>query len=358
MCLFPTLIENPKYKANKKNGWNPPPVKDQRVKYVPIGCNTCIECKKKKQRDWQVRLSEEIKAKPNGKFLTLTFTDQAIEELTLYINDGIHLDTKTGECIQVKEPLQTPLTGYDLDNAIATLAVRRFKERWRKKYGKSLRHWYITELGHEGTENIHLHGIVWCDHELADVEKYWQYGWVWKGKISAIKRGGFTRQTLVNYVNERTVGYITKYVSKQDQKHKGYKPIVLTSPGIGAAYVKQNDWHKLKYNDKKTIETYRTKTGYTIALPIYYRNKRYSEQEREQLWLQRLDKQERWVLGERIDITKSEEPYFAALPWARRTNQQLGYDNPTLRTQEQDQYEREHRKLKQLQRLERLRRAV
>ena len=31
MCLYPTLIKNPKYKPNKKNGGQVPPVLDKRV---------------------------------------------------------------------------------------------------------------------------------------------------------------------------------------------------------------------------------------------------------------------------------------------------------------------------------------
>ena len=61
MCLYPRLITNPKYKANKKNGGNIPPVLDDRVKMVPIGCNKCIECKRQKANNWRVRLSEEIR---------------------------------------------------------------------------------------------------------------------------------------------------------------------------------------------------------------------------------------------------------------------------------------------------------
>ena len=34
-------------------------------------------------------------------------------------------------------------------------------ERVRKQTGKSIKHWFITELGHVKTERLHLHGIVW-----------------------------------------------------------------------------------------------------------------------------------------------------------------------------------------------------
>ena len=42
-----------------------------------------------------------------------------------------------------------------------TKAIRLCLERIRKHTGKSVKHWFITELGHNGTERIHLHGIVW-----------------------------------------------------------------------------------------------------------------------------------------------------------------------------------------------------
>ena len=47
MCLYPRLIKNPKYKANKKNGRIIPVISDKRVLAVPIGCGKCIECKKR-----------------------------------------------------------------------------------------------------------------------------------------------------------------------------------------------------------------------------------------------------------------------------------------------------------------------
>ena len=156
------------------------------------------------------------------------------------------------------------------------MGVRLFLERWRKEYGKSLRHWFITELGHQGTEHIHLHGIIWTDESLDQVEKIWKYGWVWKGKN--------VRGRIVNYVSGRTASYITKYVTKMDKIHKTYKPKILCSAGIGKGYVNSMQFKNNKYNNNKTNEAYRTSTGHEIALPIYFRNKRYSEHEREQLW--------------------------------------------------------------------------
>lgn len=294
MCLYPKLIYNKKYTSNKKNGGNIPPINDERVKYVPVGCGKCMECIKQKAREWQARLLEDIKTNTNGLFITLTFSNESILELNNEIKD---------------------LTGYNLDNQIATLATRRFLERWRKKYKKSLRHWLITELGHENTEHLHLHGIVWTQ-EKKEIEKMWKYGYVWTGTEDG-----------TNYVNEKTVNYITKYVTKIDEKHPNYKPKILTSPGIGSNYTNTENAKNNQYKETDTREYYRTRTGHKIALPIYWRNKIYNDEERENLWLQKLDKQIRWVNGEKIHINdnEGEKTYYRILEWHRAKNKRLGY---------------------------------
>lgn len=309
MCLYPRLIKNRKYTANKKNGGVIPPILDKRTELVPVGCGNCMECRKQKSREWMVRINEEIRINKTGKFVTLTFSEDNLCKLQNEI---------TAE-------------GYELDNAIATLAVRRFLERWRKKFKTSLRHWLITELGHNGTERVHLHGIIWTTETMDTIEKLWHYGWIWKGYGH------------VNYVNERTINYITKYITKTDVKHKTYKSKILCSKGIGANYINRLDSTKNIYNGNKTNETYRTPQGHKLALPIYYRNKIYTEEQREKLWLQKLDKNERWVMGEKVQADNDKE-YWGLLKHYRNLNKQLGYGTDE-KDWNREQYERERRKL-------------
>lgn len=322
MCLYPQLIRNKKYTINKKNQGNIPIMKDKRVMWVPVGCGRCIECMKGKARNWQTRLLEDIKDNRNGKFITLTFSNEAILQLT----NEIHAEDTQSKILE----------GYELDNAIATLAMRKFLERWRKKYHKSLRHWMVTELGHNGTENIHLHGIVFTNESLNTVEEKWKYGHVWKGKLENGK--------IINYVNEATVNYITKYVNKVDVDHKYYRPKVLTSPGIGSNYIKSYNFKSHTYNNRETIETYRTRSGQKIAMPIYWRNKAFTDNEREQLWLFKLDKQQRWVCGECVDISNGDKDYYNLLRYHRERNNRLGYGN-NEKDWNREQYERERRRM-------------
>jgi hypothetical protein len=243
MCYYPRLVRNPKYTANNKNGGNIPAVTDQRVLYVPIGCGQCKECRKQKSREWKIRLLEDIKIHKHAKFVTLTFSNESYKEFAKESN----------------------LTGYALDNYIATRALRLSLENWRKKYKKSLRHWLVTELGHNGTENVHLHGILYIE-DVMEIDTFWKYGYTWKG--NPIRHKG----QIVNYrqyVSAKTINYIVKYVTKIDTKHQAYKNIILTSPGIGREYTSQPDKKKVHaYKNNETNETYKTAMGNNIALPI------------------------------------------------------------------------------------------
>ena len=287
MCLYPKLIRNKKYTSNKKNGWVIPAVFDNRTLFVPVGCGNCIECRKQNARQWQVRLSEEIQQHKHKHMVTLTFNEYSLNQLT-------------------NEVMGTGLYHKLEENEVCKIALRRFLERWRKRYKVSVRHWLITELGHTSTERIHLHGIIFTD-KPSMIEHIWSYGYVYLG----------------DYVNEKTINYIIKYVTKIDKDHKGYKPKIFTSSGIGKSYLLKPDSKLNKFNGTETREYYKTRQGLKLNLPIYYRNKIYNDEEREQLWIQRLDKNERWIMGEKVEADSEEEEQTRK--FYQRKNTTLGY---------------------------------
>ena len=56
--------------------------------------------------------------------------------------------------------------------------------------------------------------------------------------------------------------------------------------------MKRSDWENAKYKENgQTKETYINSQGFKMALPVYYRNKIYTEEEREKLWIEKLDKE-------------------------------------------------------------------
>lgn len=334
MCLYPKLIPNKKYTANKKNGGKVPQIKDHRTRLVPVKCGKCMECQRQIQREWQIRLSEEIKHDNSGKFITLTFTNKDLKELSeelQWIPIKIKVGERTlknGKTRNIYETYEykpnTQLKGYDLDNAIATLAVRRFLENWRKKHKKSVKHWLVTELGTTRTERLHLHGIIFTDTNNELISKLWKYGIITIGE-RRYKNGKQLNDKSTGYVNQKSINYIVKYISKTDSKHKEYKPKILTSQGIGKSYIKSINSKNNIFNGKDTKEYYRTQSRHKISLPTYYRNKLYSEEEKEALWINLLDKQQLWVDGLKIDISNGLEQYYKQLEETRRLSKSLGY---------------------------------
>lgn len=280
MCLYPIRLANKKYTATKKNGGvvpTPPvigkdeygyDIYDERVLHVQVPCGQCIECRKQKARNWQVRLQEEIKNWKYKYFVTLTFAPEELRKLLKEENIDI-------EC-----------------NAIAGIAVRRCLERYRKQHKKSLQHWLITELGHQNTERIHMHGILMTDNELQFEPskekdfyfwKYWKYGMVYVGQ----------------YCNSKTVNYIVKYVHKLDEDHKGFVGQVFCSPGIGRSYMEKPGRKQLhRYRPGHTIDFYRLNNGSKVKFPTYYKNKALNEEERELKWRDFMDENKIAILGE------------------------------------------------------------
>ena len=297
MCLYSKIGENPKYKPNAKNGGFVPTCQDKRVLAVPYGCGKCIECRKQKAREWQVRLHEELKDDNRALFMTMTFSDEAFDKFEQEYN--------------LTEP-----------NELAAKAIQLFGKRWYKKYKESIKHWLVTELGHgkraehhKSTERLHLHGFLWTEKSAAEIEKVWSYGWVDTGE----------------YVDDTSVGYCVKYVSKVDPAHPGFNSKVFASKGLGKGWLQRFEAGHNKFNGEKTREYYKAPNGQKLALPRYFRNKLWTDEQREQLWINRLNTNIRYVRGEKIDIStpEGEQEYYEAVMYRQRENVALGYSgNP------------------------------
>ena len=129
----------------------------------------------------------------------------------------------------------------------------------------------MTEKGHTNTRRIHIHGIFWHPNKAKLsylLNKCWTAGYSYQGK----------------YVNDKTINYIVKYMTKPDLNNPEYKGIVLCSPGLGSNYINRQDAKRNKYREykgehNKTDETYRFRDGSLAALPKYYKGKLYTEEE-------------------------------------------------------------------------------
>jgi hypothetical protein len=245
--------------------------------------------------------------------VTLTLTDEAIADLT---PDAMkHMEKGHNE--------------IGLENAIATIAIRRFTERWRKEHKKSIRHWVVTEKGQTNTERIHMHGIIFTN---ANLRKGHIEGLNNKNKITINKAGhrsGFYSTTcylakkwqygmvhIGEFCTQKTISYIVKYITKKDELHPDFKPRKLISNGIGRGYTDKN-WVQMRhrYKGKNTVKTYQFENGHEASLPVYYKNKLWTDEERTKLWMIELDKEIRWIGGQPISISTEEGLLEARRAW-------------------------------------------
>ena len=194
-----------------------------------------------------------MKNNPNALFITLTFNEENYQKLAW------ELFKKSKENLN-----------YTEQNEMCKTAVRRWLERIRKKTGKSIKHWMVTEKG-EDYGRIHLHGIVWCPRKRID---QWGYGYTYIG----------------NYVNQTTVAYITKYMLKVCEEWPDFRGKVMCSAGIGSSYEMSYNAKRNRYKGKDTKETYKMEDGVELPLPKYYHDKLYTEDERESLWIIKQEK--------------------------------------------------------------------
>lgn len=311
MCLYTKYIENPKYKPNRKNGYRPPELKDLRLKYVPAKCGRCIECRKQKQRMWLIRLNEELKKGGECYFVTLTFNEESYEYLRKKL--GIK-----------KEP------NSEENNTIATEAVNMYMDliRWHNNR-RYVKHWLITERG-EDFGRIHLHGLIWCSKELI---KKWKFGYLYIGQ----------------YVNEITLKYVTKYMLKIPEKHPEFIGKVMCSKGIGSGYeqsLNAKTWNK--FRGRNTNETYILNNGTKVNLPEYYRNKLYTDQEKEALWIAKQERGYRYICGEKVS-TEDVNTWDNLTEYYQKRAQRLYNEKP-----EDWDKERQKRRLERMRRYRQL----
>ena len=121
---------NPKYTINKKNKGIIPIPSDIRLKYIKTGCGWCKECRNQIARNWLIRLNEEIKENKNAQFVTLSMSVESIIELEkkMYETHYKGIEKNIGET--------------DV-NLLASFAIRRWTERWRKKGQKFFRFLFL-----------------------------------------------------------------------------------------------------------------------------------------------------------------------------------------------------------------------
>lgn len=264
-CLNPIRMRNKRTKPTIKNG-GVPVAEEKQFEWVNIPCGWCAKCRQKRKREWIIRLTEELKNnKEKPHFITLTFSEEALKKIM-------------GE------------TSTD-GNEVAVYAMKKWREKINKRRHKAIKRFTITEKGTQGTQRIHIHGIIWTKDrkEAEEVVRLWEYG----------------RTDIGNRCDEGTAKYITKYLLKEDNNE--FESIIMCSPGIGKGYLTKTNKEKHKFRGKDTNTGYIMSNGQICGLPKYFKDHIYNIEQKRELWKIGLEEPTTIIEGIKFLKTETEE---------------------------------------------------
>lgn len=231
---------------------------------VTVPCGKCEICLQNKRNAWKIRLENELRVARNGRFVTLTYSD----EFAPKDSQGVLVLRKNDVQLFLKRLRQSNHKAWldTMKEPIVDPSSRQVPQ---------MRYFCVGEYG-PSTSRPHYHLIIFNLHYWAQIhlETFWEVGFV-----------------KVDDLIPARMEYITKYfintVSTEDDKQK--KPFVLVSKGFGLRYVEVAG----KTLKKQKIDYYRTPGGGVMNLPQYYRNKIFNKFERKTMSVKRFNEAEK-----------------------------------------------------------------
>lgn len=243
---------------------------------IPVPCNKCPNCVKRRISGWSFRLMEESRKSVTGHFITLT-----------YDTDSVPI-TRNGFMGLKKRDLQL------------------FFKRLRKAHAQSdnplnapIRYYACGEYGGR-TNRPHYH-IILFNARLELIQEAWSKDvkvQLTGKRGKPIKKWKMEKKYLGNvhygFIAEASVGYTLKYMCKPGRipmhnRDDRQPEFALMSKGLGASYLTDNmiEWHKSDINNRMYCNL---ADGKKIAMPRYFKNKIYDETERLLAGKHQLDK--------------------------------------------------------------------
>ncbi|UPW41768.1 replication initiator protein [Peromfec virus RodF7_14] len=257
-CLTPVDIDiypdNPLYQMYRDEG----------ISKISVPCGKCAACRNARSTEWSIRLKDEWHNSQSALFVTLTYNDESLP---------------IGQvCDSFGHSRFVPVLNMDDISAF----IKRLRDRIRYRFGKAasdkIRFYFGGEYG-PTTLRPHYHGIIFNlplenqdlsrkDYEIiTQIEKSWSNGFI---RVEPVKDG--------------CVNYITKYMLAASY-YPEYLPVpcprMSRRPGIGACYLEKSeriDWYK-----RTMSNYYPLPNGVKCRLPRYYKDKIFSESEKELL---------------------------------------------------------------------------
>lgn len=202
---------------------------------VPVPCGRCPSCKLRRVNSWVFRLLQQEKVSDTALFVTLTYDTRFV-----------------------------PITS----NGFMTLKKKDYQDfmkRLRKLTSATLKYYAVGEYG-TNNNRPHYHAILFNCPDPELINQAWGLGSVHCGKVTS-----------------DSIAYTMKYIDKQKGKRLHARDdrepeFPLMSKGLGKNYLSDD---VVGYHRADLTRLYVTKEGgHRIALPRYYREKIYSDDDK------------------------------------------------------------------------------
>lgn len=207
----------------------------------PVPCGKCPECLKRRVSGWSFRLMQEERRSSSAYFITLTYDTQHVP---ISRNGFMTLDKRD---------------------------VQLFMKRLRKAVSLkddsiTIKYYLCGEYGKDRSRP-HYHAIVFNVPDVYDIERAWRLGQVNYGTVTGA-----------------SVGYTLKYMDKPKRipMHRNddrIREFGVMSKGLGCSYITDAS---IRYHSEKLLDRVclTIEHGKKIAMPRYYKDKIYTEQQR------------------------------------------------------------------------------
>ena len=223
-----------------------------RFVWVSCPCGKCISCLRRYEKDWSLRMREEMAKAKSSYFCTLTYDNEHV-----------------------------PIAGSNL--TLHKSDYQYFLKRLRKRLSSldkiKLRFVICGEYG--GTsDRPHYHFAFFLDKRVPyNVFHKFVYDSWQKGFIQ------------LDFLNSAKIHYLSKYFNKLDERWHHVKTFRNMSNGIGKGFLSP----AVKRYYKKNMTTTVHRFGKTYSMPRYYKDRIFNERDKEKLLLDSQLNYDNWL---------------------------------------------------------------
>lgn len=250
---------------------------DKYITHINIPCGKCGRCLQRRKMEWSFRMMNELIHSKTAYFVTLTYDPENVPynkygQKTLVPTRAKDLEFKAQE--EGRKRKTKVWKNNQVDRSLQGFfkRLRQNHKRTKDIYEKvtngltpkdKIRYFACGEYG-EQRHRPHYHAIIFNASEKA-IMKSWTLGGVHIVKAT-----------------EANINYTMKYVDKRygTEQAKNKEPEFSTmSEGIGENYInKFAQWHRSNLD----VLYVQTETGIRIPMPKYYRDKIFSDIQRQE----------------------------------------------------------------------------